>query len=57
MKGVMRYLNGTKNMCICIGKKEACVVSYTDLDYAGDLDNRSSTSIYVFTFNDGAISW
>ena len=57
VKGVMRYLNGTKNMCICFGKKEACVVGYTHSDYARDLDNRRSTSGYVFTFIGGAISW
>ena len=56
MKGVMRYLNDTKNMCICFDKKEACVVGYTNLDYARDLDNRRSTYGYVFTFIGGAIS-
>ena len=57
VKGVMKYLNGTKNMCICFGKKEACVVGYTDSDYAGDLNNKRSTFGYVFTFIGSAISW
>ena len=35
VKGVMRYLNGTKELCICFGRKEACVLGYTDADYAG----------------------
>ena len=57
VKGVMRYLNGTKDMCICFGRKKACVMGYTDADYAGDLDKRRSTSGYVFEFTGGAVSW
>ena len=57
VKGVMRYLNGTKELCICFGKKEACVLGYTDADYAGDMDKRRSTSGYVFIFTGGAVSW
>ena len=57
VKGVMRYLNGTKELCICFGKKEACVLGYTDADYAGDMDKRRSTSGYVFNFTGGAVSW
>ena len=44
MKGAMRYLNGTKELCIFFGKKEACVLEYTDADYARDMDKRRSTS-------------
>ena len=25
VKGIMHYLKGTRNMCICFGSKEACV--------------------------------
>ena len=57
VKGVMRYLNGTKELCICFGKKEACVLGYTDADYVGDMDKRRSTSSYVFIFIGGAVSW
>ena len=57
VKGIMRYLNGTRDMCICFGSQEACVIGYTDADYAGDLDNRRSTSGYVFAYTGGAISW
>ena len=53
----MRYLNGTKELCICFGKKEAFVLGYTDADYAGDMDKRRSTSGYVFIFTGGAVSW
>ena len=57
VKGVMRYLNGTKELCICFGNKEACVLGYTDADYAGNMDKRRSTSGYVFIFAGGVVSW
>ena len=57
VKGVMRYLNGTKEFCICFGKKETCLLGYTDADYAGDMDKRRSTLGYVFIFTGGAVSW
>ena len=57
VKGIMRYLKGTKGMRICFGSKEACVDGYTDADYAGDMDKRRSTSGYVFMFTGGAVSW
>ncbi|MCO5556240.1 hypothetical protein L7F22_009786 [Adiantum nelumboides] len=44
VKGILRYLKATKNMCICYGSQELSVMGYTDSDYAGDLDNRRSTS-------------
>ncbi|MCO5556229.1 hypothetical protein L7F22_009775 [Adiantum nelumboides] len=57
VKGVLRYLNGTKDRCICFGKGKLSVVGYTDADYAGDLDKWRSTSSYLYTFAGGAISW
>ena len=53
----MRYLNGTKELCIFFGRKEACVLGYTDADYARDMDKRRSTSGYVFIFTGGVVSW
>ena len=44
-------------VCICVGRKEECVLGYTDADYVGDMDKRRSTSSYVFIFTGGAISW
>ena len=57
VKGIMRYLNGTRDVCICFGSKGTCVEGYTDADYAGDMDKRRSTSGYVFMFTGGAVSW
>ena len=57
VKGIMRYLNGTRDVCICFGSKGTCVEGYTDADYAGDMDKRRSTLGYVFMFTGGAVSW
>ena len=57
VKGIMRYLKGTKGMRICFGSKETCVDGYTDADYAIDVDKRRSTSGYVFMFAGGIVSW
>ncbi|MCO5566392.1 hypothetical protein L7F22_020069 [Adiantum nelumboides] len=57
VKGILRYLKATKNLRICYGSQELSVKGFTDSDYAGDLDNRRSTSGYVFTLAGGAVSW
>ena len=33
------------------------LIGYTDADWGGNLDERKSTSGYVFLLNNGAISW
>ena len=35
VKGVMRYLKGTQDMCICYGQTNSAVHGYVDADYAG----------------------
>ena len=57
MKSIMRYLNGTRDVCICFGSNDPCVADYTDANYAGDMDKRRSISEYVFMFTGGAMSW
>ena len=32
-------------------------MGYTDVDWGGDLNERKSTSGYVFLLNNGVISW
>ena len=44
VKGILSYLSGTKDMCICFGKSNSGVLGYTDSDYAGNSDNRRSTT-------------
>ena len=57
VKGILRYLNGTKYMCICFGKSNSGVLGYTDLDYAWNFDNKRSNIGYIFTLCGSAISW
>ena len=57
-KRVLRYLKGTTEFGIFYkkgGNKE--FLAYTDSDYAGDLDDRKSTSGYVFLLCSAAVSW
>ena len=57
-KRVLRYLRGTIDFGIFYRKGgDDELVAYTDRDYAGDLEDRKSTSGYVFLLSSGAISW
>ncbi|MCO5552170.1 hypothetical protein L7F22_005680 [Adiantum nelumboides] len=56
IKGLMRYLNGTKDLGVFFGGEDARVPGYTDSDYVGDMDKRRSTSGYVFLLID-VVSW
>ena len=57
IKGILRYLSGMVNKCLRFGDGDASIVGYPDADYAGNVDNRRSTSGYIFAFARGAISW
>ncbi|GAU34012.1 hypothetical protein TSUD_212730 [Trifolium subterraneum] len=60
VKRILRYLKGTMNYGIWykhIREGKVTLVGWTDSDYAGDYDDRKSTSGYVFTMGTGAISW
>jgi len=57
-KRVLRYLKGTTDLGIFYrngGDDE--LVTYTDSDYAGNLEDRNSISSYVFLLGSRAISW
>lgn len=57
-KRVLRYVKGTINFGMFYkkgGNEE--LIGYTDSDYAGDLNDRKSTSGYAFLMSLGAISW
>ena len=57
-KRVLRYLRGTIDFGIFYRKGgDDELVAYTDRDYAGDLEDRKSTSSYVFLLSSGVISW
>eukprot|EP00253_Pinus_taeda_P017055 PITA_17055 len=57
-KRILRYVNGTKEFCILYSSSESFMLTgYTDSDWAGIVDDRKSTSGYVFHMRSGAISW
>jgi len=57
-KRILRYLQGTQKLGIFYkaGGHED-LISYTDSDYARDLEDRKSTSGYIFMIGGGVISW
>jgi hypothetical protein len=60
IKRIMRYLKGTLSLGIMYKKGSDAsmqLTGWTDSDYAGDLDDRKSTSGYLFMLGGGAVSW
>ncbi|PNY07765.1 putative copia-type polyprotein [Trifolium pratense] len=58
VKKILRYLKGTVNYGLFYKKSEINeLVGFSDSDYAGDLDDRKSTSGYVFLLSGAAVSW
>ena len=54
----MRYLKGTSNFGLVYDPTNAKdLVGYSDADWAGDVNDRKSTSGYVFEICGGAVSW
>lgn len=57
-KRVLRYLKRTLEFGIFYGRSSQTeLVGYTDSDYARDVDDRKSTSGYVFLLNGAAVCW
>ncbi|KAL0405993.1 UNVERIFIED_CONTAM: Retrovirus-related Pol polyprotein from transposon TNT 1-94 [Sesamum latifolium] len=56
MVGCLMYLTATRPDMMFAGGSDK-LIAYTDSDYAGDLDDRKSTSGNVFLFSSGAVSW
>ena len=57
VKKVLRHLQGTKNYMLTYGMSDnLVVVGYFDADFAGCVDDKKSTSGYIFTLAGGAIS-
>ena len=58
VKKALRYLQGTKGLMLTYRRSDSLhIEGYSDSDFAGDVDDRKSTSGYVFTLVGGAISW
>ena len=54
---VVRYLKGTHTLPLVLGGTAIQLVSFTDSDYANDLDSHRSVGGYCFTLGSGMISW
>jgi hypothetical protein len=56
---IFRYLKGTAEHGILFSRQPGTnsVVGYVDADYAGEVDDRRSTTGYVFTLSGGPICW
>eukprot|EP00731_Ephydatia_muelleri_P018948 Em0011g988a len=58
VKHILRYLKGTINLGLKFEKTaDSSIIGFSDADWAGDLDNRHSTSGNLFVMSGGAISW
>ena len=57
-KRILRYVRGTTELGIQYKRQgEKKLVAFVDSDYAGDSDDRKSTSGYVFMLGGGVVSW
>ena len=56
VKRIFRYPQGTKGMKLCFGISDLEIIGYTDVDFAG-VDDRKSTSGHVFLFGGAVVSW
>ena len=56
-KQILRYLSATRDRGITFGGGDLSIQGYSDSDWAGDKEDRKSTSGYVFMLNNGPISW
>lgn len=56
-KRVLRYLQGTINKCLVYTNEPSELEGYCDADYASDLDQRKSTTAYIFKLQGAAITW
>lgn len=55
---IFRYLRGTCDLGIVYFKQNSCsCFGHSDADWAGDKNDRKSTSGYCFTLSSGLISW
>ena len=54
---ILAYLKGTKDLGIWLGGKQDGIVGYSDADFAGDINDRSSTSGNIFLISSGPVAW
>jgi hypothetical protein len=54
---VLRYLKGTRSHGIVLGESDEVLVGYVDAESSGDLDDRKSSSGFVFQVYGGSVVW
>ena len=58
VKHIFRYLKGTKNLGLCYKQGDSDILTgYADADWAGDLQDRKSTTGYLFRLGETPITW
>ncbi|MCO5560129.1 hypothetical protein L7F22_013736 [Adiantum nelumboides] len=57
VKSIPRYLSGTADRQLCYGGGELSIKGYVNSDYASCVDSRKSTTGWIYTFANFAISW
>lgn len=57
VKWILKYLSGITDMTLCFRRTDIRLHGYVDADLAGDMDNRKSTTGYVYTLGGTAVSW
>ena len=56
---VLRYLKGTRNLCIVYRKQDhsIAIIGYSDADWGSDPSDRKSYIGYIFIVNDSPVTW
>lgn len=57
VKRILRYLKGTIDLALRFNDEPGSLIGYSDADWAGDLDDRHSTTGNLFLLAGGAVSW
>ena len=57
-KRILRYIAETTNFCIqYTSNSNFKLIGYTHSDFADSIDDKKSTSRYVFNFGSGSVAW
>jgi len=58
LKRILRYLKGTSSICLTFSRIEYNIlVGFFNADFAGDLEDRRSTTGYIFKVLGSSVSW
>jgi hypothetical protein len=60
VKKLLKYIKTTKDFCLVYTKNKSSdseLIGYSDADYAGSVEDRRSTSGYVFTYKNCLVTW